>query len=259
MARQPKPEEPKKGAPEFMSTYGDMVTLLLCFFVLLFAMSTVDAKKYEQITAALAGTPISVIQAAGSEGILEMLGKGIMEMPDVVKTGPAGEADEDGKGNVAKQEMAQMAADFQTYMAENNLTDKVEIIQADQYIQLRFESGMFFDLGRAILKQEAMDTLDKISDELRKYPDCDIRIEGHTDNLPISTIQFPNNLYLSNARAAEAGIYLIDYQGIDPYRVSTQGFGEYRPIDTNDTTEGRSRNRRVEIKIMSREYSGSTE
>jgi len=247
-----KEEEVKKGLDEWMGTYGDMVTLLLCFFVLLFAMSSVDAAKFEQIAASFSSANRITITESASTSILDALGNGIVAMPMV--QGDAKEENEEVKEAV--EELVKMSSDFKTYFAENNLQDKVEIEQNEQNITLSFKDGILFDSGKADLKPEALGALNIVANELAKYPENDVKIEGHADNRPINTPRFPNNWYLSAARAISVAMYFTNTKGFSPERISAEGFGEFRPKVSNDTPENRSINRRVEIKILSKYFSG---
>ncbi len=262
MAVKKKPEEVKKGAPEYMNTYGDMVTLLLCFFVLLYSMSSLDVSKFQAMAQSFSRT-ISIIEAGGGNGVSNLLGNGVMEMPslessilDAPETKDNTEQNE--KQTEATNELKEMSSDFQTYFAENNLQENVQVEVFDQYLRIRFGDGILFDSGKANIKPEAIPILNMVANELLKYPESEFKIEGHTDNIPINTPLFQNNWWLSSARAISVGLFFIDEMGITPTRVSMEGFGEYRPIETNATPEGRSKNRRVEIKIMSKFYSNVT-
>lgn len=234
-----------------MGTYGDMVTLLLCFFVLLFAMSTIDAEKFRQVAASFSSVSQITIMESASTSILDALGNGIIEMPQV--QGDAKEDNEDMKK--AEEELVKMASDFKTYFAQNNLQEKVQIEQNEQYITLNFRDGILFDSGKAELKPEALGALNVVANELAKYPENNVKIEGHADNKPINTSKYPNNWYLSSARAISVAMYFTDTKGFSPERISAEGFGEFRPKVPNDTPENRSINRRVEIKILSKYYS----
>lgn len=247
MAKKEKKIEIKQGLAEWMGTYGDMVTLLLCFFVLLFASSSVDAEKFKQIASSFSNNQISVMPEQ-TAGMLEALGNGIIEMPKV-------EGNSDKKfENKEKEELDNMAENFKTYFAENNLENKVELEQNDRYITLNFKDGILFESGSSDLKPEAINILSQVADELLKYPENNIKIEGHTDNRPINTPRFPNNWYLSAARAISVATYFTDNKGFSPDRISTEGYGEYNPKAPNDTPENRAINRRVEIKVISKYY-----
>ncbi len=260
MAAKRKPEEPKKGAPEFMSTYGDLVTLLLCFFVLLYSMSTLDVVKFQQVAASMAN---SVIDAGGGAGISNLLGSGIMDMPNIDKSINDSKENfqtrQDNTANIAAQEeLKQMSSDFKTYFAQNNVSDKVDVEVFDQYIKINLKDGVLFDSGKANIRPDAISILNIIAGELQNYPGSDFRIEGHTDNSPINTVQFPSNLHLSAIRAINVGLFFVEEKGISRGRIGIEGFGEDRPIASNDTPEGRAQNRRVEIKVLSSYYSNSS-
>ncbi len=247
MAKRKEPEV-KKGLDEWMDTYGDMVTLLLCFFVLLFSMATIDAAKFAQVAASFSSVNRITIMESASSSILESLGNGIVQMPQA-----QGEASEDNEEkDKATEELVKMASDFKTYFAQQNLQDKIDVEQNEQYITLNFKDGILFDSGKAELKAEALGALDIVSNELAKYPENNVKIEGHADNMPINTPRYPNNWYLSAARAISVAMYFTETKGFSPERISAEGYGEFRPRVPNDTPENRSINRRVEIKILSK-------
>lgn len=248
MAKNKKSEDVKKGLPAWMGTYGDMVTLLLCFFVLMFASSSVDAGKFEQIAASFSKQ--TIIDTASLDGFTDALGNGIIEMPQV-----KGESDKEYELiQEGASELSKLASDFKTYFAENNMQNSIEIETNEQYLTLSFNDGILFDSGKADIKEEATPVLTMIAEELLKYPENNIKIEGHTDNVPINTEKYPNNWYLSAARAISVAIFFTDL-GFEPNRISTEGYGEYNPKVPNDTPENRSINRRVEIKIINKYYS----
>ena len=245
-------EEAKGGCPDWLATYGDLVTLLLCFFVLLFASSTIDAKKFEMIASSLSGSETTLVQNGGT-GISDMLGSGIMDLPATNETLTNAKDKYEKLQQESKDKMENLASDFKTYFAENDMSASVSVEYGDNYVTLKLEDNILFDSGQAALKSdEAGELLSKISEMLKAFPDCEIKIEGHTDNVPISTVMFPNNLYLSSARANEVAIYFMDTLGYDPFRIETSGFGDTRPVDTNLTPEGRAKNRRVELKITTK-------
>ena len=247
MAKRKAPEG-KKGLDEWMGTYGDMVTLLLCFFVLLFSMATIDAAKFAQVAASFSSSNKITIMQSSSSSILDSLGNGIVQMPEA-----KGESKEENeKREEATEELVKMASDFKTYFAQQNLQDRIEVEQNEQYITLNFKDGILFDSGKAELKTEALSALEIVANELAKYPENNVKVEGHADNMPINTPRYPNNWYLSAARAISVAMYFTDTKGFSPERISAEGFGEFRPKVSNDTPENRSINRRVEIKILSK-------
>ncbi|NLK20767.1 MAG: OmpA family protein [Epulopiscium sp.] len=257
MARKRTEDEVKAGAPEWMNTYGDMVTLLLTFFILLFSMSTVDIAKFRAFINSMEGS-IGILAGGSTIGDGSEVGNGINQLPDLEKFL------EETTKQVEMQsieELKKMHADFKTYIKENNLEGKIAAQLSDYYVTLTFDDGVLFDSGQANLKPSAVDILDKLGVQLSKYPNNRIRFEGHTDNRPINTAQFPSNWELSAARAIAVAKYYINELKFNPKQFSTEGFGEYVPIANNATPEGRAKNRRVEIKILSEyaSYSGINE
>ncbi len=238
-----KQEEQKGGLPPWMGTYGDLVTLLLCFFILLFAMSSVDAAKFEAMAESF-NPNITIISSGGSEGVNDSVGSGIDSLPNVDKN------INNSKENYKKmqEELNQMASEFKTYFAENNFSKNVDVNVVDNMVQISFKDGILFAPGQATLSSEAKEALAGVVGQLGEYPNSTINIEGHTDNVPIHNAQFPSNMYLSADRAI-AVYEFFQNKGIAPERMSAQGYAEYKPIAANDTPENRAKNRRVEIYV----------
>ena len=244
----------KKSSPEWMTTYSDMVSLLLCFFVLLFAMSSINEEKFKAMAEAFAGK--QSLLPGGSSGIIgQGSNSGILpDFPISVPSDSEGEGGETADKESPHKELfenfdiSRIVSDFQTYLAHEDISAGITVEQAGEYLRIRFPDGLLFDSGQADLKPEASAILDVIIEELDIYPNTEIRIEGHTDNVPISTPRFPDNIYLSSARADTVFLYFIS-KGVDPVRLSAEGKSEYWPIADNSTAEGRAQNRRVEIKV----------
>lgn len=216
-----------------------MVTLLLAFFVLLFAFSEVDVQRFRAI--------LSAFQA--SIGVLDG-GRTVMEMrPDMMGSGAWDLRDVDFYRPELEAQLRAVYTQVQDFVQERGLDIALTVELEERGVTLRFQEGVLFDLGRADIKPEARRFLDEISSLLAALPNP-IRIEGHTDNLPIRTERFPSNWELSTARATNVTRYLIEQHGLDPHRLSAAGYGEYRPLVDNDTPENRARNRRVDIVLL---------
>lgn len=273
-----KPEEPK-GAAAWMSTFADLMNLLLCFFVMLFSMSTLDAQKFEMIAASLSDS-FSIFSGGATalgEGVL--ISNGVSQLNELDQyMNSMGKAAEDSDiddvldqenhdtfnqyesqedvesavvedilaRNLAKSE--EMVEVIEEILQEQNLMDDVDIDFTSQYVELTLNGALLFDSGRADVKEAAKPVLDKVGVILQKYSDSEIEIEGHTDNVPISG-RYADNNELSSARALSVFNYLIEHTNLDPALVKHTGRGEYIPVDDNSTPEGRAKNRRVEIKI----------
>lgn len=240
-------DEPKAGAPEWMTTYGDMVTLLLCFFVLLFSFSTIDAQKFQAIMQSF----------QGSLGILDS-GTAIITPDDFIT-----EAMKDDLTTDQKQELEdfrKLEETLEQYLENYDLQSDILITQENAGLVLRFQDNVLFDPGKAELKPRSKEILEDISVFLQN-PDFlkkSIRIEGHTDTVKVNPSSiYPTNWELSTGRAANVVRYLIEDLDLAPERFSIAGYGEYRPIAPNDTAENKSKNRRVDIVILRSIYTTS--
>ncbi len=246
MKRQKSQDEQKQGLPEWMGTYGDMVTLLLTFFVMLFAMSTVNEQKFEQIVNSIQGS-LGIQMQGKSINDDALVADGIdnaLELNEMIENmNPENNDNED---------MQELFVQIQNYINENNLGDSVVISQEEPGLLIRFKENVLFDSGKADLKSGAKDILDDISEILKAF-DKHIRVEGHTDNVPIHNREFPSNWELSARRAANVVRYFIEGNKIEPTRLSLSGYGEYHPVADNSTLEGRQKNRRVDVVIL-KEY-----
>ncbi len=240
-----KEDEPKKGAPAYMNTYGDMMTLLLCFFVLLFASSTVDAAKFEAIVQSFKER-ISIFD--GGETIrtdTNSMKNGMSQYPEQDQIASMQEA------AMIDQTLTQTQKELSGYIKAKDLEDQITVERTGDEIVMRFSDVLLFESGRAEIKAGAIPALSTIGDQLKDYMEqgYSLNIEGHTDNMPIRTSQFPSNWYLSSARAIAVASFYIDEMGFDRTKVACTGSGEFKPIASNDSAEGRAKNRRVEIKL----------
>ena len=233
MARKKAEEEVKKGAPEWMATYGDMVTLLLCFFVLLFAMSSVDSQKYKAVVQSLSGA-LGVLDS-GTTVTLDPL---VNNYPSDSPTDTPTDA----------QEFGEMQEELQKILEESELNGQIKLEINERGLLIRFMDSVLFDSGKADLTPGAAQIIDKVS-AIIKDSDKKIAIEGHTDDIPISTYKFPSNWELSTTRAVNVVKYMIN-NGIDPVRLSAAGYADQHPISDNKTVDGRKNNRRVDMVIL---------
>ncbi|MFW5960034.1 MAG: OmpA family protein [Chitinivibrionales bacterium] len=233
MAVKKKKKESKKGAPEYMTTYGDMMTLLLCFFVLLLAMSTIDEKKF--MVAA------SSFQNAFSGVLKELPTIPVHENIMMPRMG----GDEQNK-HMAVESARRIRKAIEKH---DKLKDAVKVKVTDSGIAIKISDPVGFDQGKAEIKPAFEKILQEVADVIRENKDTEIRIEGHTDDTPISTAKYPSNWELSSARAIRVVKYLYRNYNIDPKRMSGVGYGEYRPLVSNTSPENRKKNRRIEIYV----------
>ena len=264
-----KEDPPPAGAPAWQSTFADLMNLLLCFFVLLFSMSNMDAEKFEALAASFSNT-FSIFSGGGSsfdDGLLISNGMSQLNQLDNYITNVGAAANTETIDNEFKEEVdeeeslaakmeeeglkesEQMAERIEEALAEVGKEREVDVSFTSQYVLLTLKGSVLFDSGKADLKQEAMPTIAQIGVILERYGLFGIEIEGHTDNVPMNGGKYENNDVLSSYRALSLFNYLTQNTSIDPASIKHSGRGEYAPIADNSTPEGRSKNRRIEIKV----------
>ena len=370
-----KAEDPPKGSPAWMATFSDLMNLLLCFFVLLFSMSSVDANKWEEVVVSMTsafsvfdvgfsaigdGSLVGVgttqlsnldeyysslgqkseetgedLRASGKSEIDDavknmLVSKGVEEdiIDELSKTGEVtiemlADMYEEGKldesllkllaalgmidvdlldqlmqsdlmekmledGTIDEElieqlkalaemqaaadnqkgpsditdikdlasaagmiETAEMYRDVTEISELYNLNEQISLAIDEEgaYIEFIIPGSILFQSGSATLKEECKPLLAKVGDILNLYPDNYVDVIGHTDNVPINNASFSSNDILSSARAISAAQFIVKNNGLDVTRIGWTGRGEYEPVDTNETSEGRARNRRVEIRL----------
>lgn len=267
MARQKKEEAPK-GSPAWMATFSDLMNLLLCFFVLLFSMSTVDAEKFEMVIASLQSS-FSILPSGGSSiGDGQMISSGVSQLQQLdiyyneLANSETSEDTDNSSSDVTESyeaqalaESEQMAEQVQNLVAQYGIQDDVEIDFNAEYVLLNMNGAILFESGKSEIKTEAFPLMDKIGKILDNYQDNMIEIEGHTDNVPIHSSRYEDNNVLSMYRALYVADYLRSVTSLKDSYIKSSGRGDYVPIADNSTPEGRARNRRVEIKIYNSYYS----
>jgi chemotaxis protein MotB len=230
MARARKQGEQKAGAPAYMLTWGDMCTLLLCFFVMLLAMSTIDPAKFN--------VAASSFQNAFS-GVLESF-PSILITQDVLIPKMGGDEQN-------KRLAIDAARRIRKAVKTENLQEAIKVKVTESGIAIKVADPIGFDIGEADIKPELVGPLNKIAEIIGQVSGTLIRVEGHTDDIPIHTRKFPSNWELSAARALNVVKFLAEKGNISPARLSAIGYGEYRPLVPNTTEANKMKNRRIEI------------
>lgn len=202
-----------------------MITLLLGLFIILYAISNIDVEKYKKVTAALG-------DVFGNKGK-------IVGLENVNVTN-------------ALTPNARLKKDLSSLVAEYNYDNSIRFEENKRGVVIHILDNLLFASGNADLSKSSVIVLHRLANILKKLPN-DLRIEGHTDNVPINSKEFPSNWHLSVARALNTAYYLISKEGLSPDRVSIVGYSEYKPIASNDTPEGRIMNRRVDIVVINKE------
>lgn len=226
------------GMMRWLLTYSDLITLMMAFFVVMYAMSSVDKKKYETLSATL--RQALHVEGSGNSVIADQLGQAQMETP----------SPNDLQALKAKEDAEyQQIIDKVKNTANSEEMGSVVFIIDERGLVISFLDTLLFDLGHADLRQNALSVLDRVAAAVKNSAKI-IRVEGHTDDLPIATLQYPSNWNLSAARAITVTSYFITQHAIDPRRLSATGYGEYRPIVPNINEENRKKNRRVDIVVL---------
>lgn len=214
------------GSMRWLLTYADMITLLLAFFVIMYAISRVDAKKYESLAASLqgafAGSPPVRAQGTPAERV--------PPKPDLV---------------------FDIVERLRERLGEDLAAGRVQIERTPTAVVLRFPDAILFERGKADLRLGARQILDRVAGVVHGLSNP-IEAEGHTDTLPIRSAQFPSNWELSVARATAVVRYLVETHAVSPLRIAARGVGEHKPLFPNDAVRGEPRNRRVELRIAAR-------
>lgn len=261
MARKRKEDAPK-GSPAWMSTFSDLMNLLLCFFVLLYSMSSVDEEKFQEVIASLQST-ISILPAGGAAiGEGELISSGVRQlefMDDYYNELANSQSKDETQGGTNsiydayhEQELSQseqMAEQIGEAIKAAGIQDLVEVDFNAEYVQLSLSGAILFDSGRAEILKDAYPIVNKICAILEGYTENVIEIEGHTDNVPMKNGLYEDNDVLSMYRALSVANYIRETTSLEKGHIKSSGRGEYCPIADNTTSEGRARNRRVEIKI----------
>ncbi len=246
------------GCPAWLATYGDMVTLVLTFFILLFSFSEIDKSKWQQVVMSLSGGSSVFNQAMPIPPSENLLPRGVNFNPvdtrEPEDTPPPEEVEQQDPADAEAQEKIneefdKLYQEIMAYVTSNQLEGLMDVDREDGYVILSFKEKMLFASGRAELNEEAMSFLQQIFMMLEGSQDSYrlLRIEGHTDNVPIRNANYEDNWDLSMARAGSVLRFISDGTMIDETKFFAGGYGETRPIDSNETEEGKARNRRVDI------------
>lgn len=270
MARNRRSEDAPQGSPAWMATFSDLMNLLLCFFVLLFAMSSVDQEKFEELVVSLSAS--FGIMEGGSSSVIEgtKISTGVAELNDLdsyyenLGLNSEGDAEEindkdaEFDGETVLEEVQKEGAEQSEKMAEeikeqseqSGISEQLQIDFTSQYVQLTLNGALLFDSAQASIRSDAVSLVDKVGDILKNYGGNMIEITGYTDSVPLlDDPKYDDNWDLSSGRAKSVLMYLVKNKGMDISKMKASGRGENNPIASNDTAEGRAQNRRVEIKI----------
>lgn len=232
MARKKKHEE-HENHERWLVSYADFITLLFAFFTSMYAISSVNEGKFRVLSESLAIAFNPTLFTSSR----------VMEGPRFVK---------EQRSHIEQPSTALSSSNYQkiqSALKKLESDNRLALVVDEQRITIRLTESSLFEGGTDKLLPEAHPVLDEIAIVLKDLPNS-LRVEGHTDNIPVRTAQFPSNWDLSSARAIRILKYFFERHGFDPSKLSAAGYGEFRPVETNDTPVGRAKNRRVDIMVM---------
>lgn len=234
----------KSNLERWLLTYSDLITLLLIFFVVMYSLSSLNAKKFQEIAMSLS------LAMGGGQSLMNEPGASLVPGISGSSLGEDVQAAIDTK---EISDLEKIRQELQAYIDENGLNDRVSVTLEERGVVLSFKDVALFPLGSAELTGDARELINKTGQILKKAPQY-IRVEGHTDNLPINTSQYPSNWELSVTRSTRVVQELIRELDFHPERLSAAGYGEFRPKSPNDTPQNRQQNRRVDIVVLKSKY-----
>jgi len=252
MARRKRQEE-QENNERWLVSYADFITLLFAFFVVMYSISSINEGKYRVLSDTLTNAFVTPAQSLNPVQIGEQVRSPIPQpgefaAPEPVAVQPVEGVTDESDDSALARIQANLNLALEPFIDQ----ELVKVTRTDRGIEVEMKNDMLFKSGSASLSQIAFKALRDIAALIKSVPNK-INVEGHTDNVPIKTITFPSNWELSAARAASV-VHVLAKLGIEPPRMAATGYGEYQPIEENDSEEGRQSNRRVALVIMAGEY-----
>jgi len=261
MARKKKKPEEHENHERWLVSYADFITLLFAFFVVMYALSSVNEGKYRVLSDSLiaafssapksfnpvqVGDPIKaphdiMLNLRPRPSAIEAIRMPIREQVQINTSG--------GFSSTENKKIDKIASKLEMALGKLIERDLINVRKTDDWLEVEIKSSILYGSGSALLQSTAIPVLTEIARIIRDVPNA-VRVEGFTDNVPIETAHYPSNWELSAGRAASV-VHLFSDEGVDPFRLSAVGYAEYRPKESNSTPQGREQNRRVAIVILS--------
>ncbi|MED4403700.1 flagellar motor protein MotB [Metabacillus fastidiosus] len=225
--------------------YADLLTLLLALFIVLFSMSSLDAQKFQQLARAFNS------EFSGGTGVLEFPSPTPNQKMEQLNKQEQEEKEEEKKLDAKEQEeLKEVQQKINEYITNNNLNADLKTTLTDEGLLVTILNDIFFDSGKSFVRKKDEQLAREISELLVMNPPRNIIISGHTDNIPISNSEFDSNWELSVMRAVNFMKIVMENDKLNSEHFSAKGFGEFKPVASNDTEAGRQKNRRVEVLIL---------
>ncbi|MBW4085171.1 flagellar motor protein MotB [Paenibacillus sp. S150] len=260
MSKKTRHEEHEEHADEsWLLPYSDLMTLLVALFLVMYAMSATDAKKFEEMSQAFSSA------LSGGGGVLEyksdaptskQLDQGKADKMDNVVAPNTGKSEIARLKQQEQEDLENLKQQFDQYIQNNGMTDLLSTKLNQSQLMITISDNALFASGQAVVKDDSRQLAKSISTMLQQFPDYEVLVQGHTDNIPISNSSYSSNWDLSVDRALQFMKILLLNPYLNPVKFSPIGYGEYHPIADNSTAAGRAQNRRVEISIL-RKYQDS--
>ena len=238
--------------------YSDLMTLLLAVFIVLFAVSKLDAQKAQQMSEVFSGTMMDKSYAAGNGSGSGNGGNRLGQGQGGLQISSPSNAESQNAlegffGEIELKKLEDLKTEIDTRLHTDGMDQSITTRIDMRGLVVRLNNAIFFDSGSAEIKQKNEDTLIGVAN-LLKATDNYIRIEGHTDNVPVRHSGYPSNWELSTARAVNVVKLFINQSNFSPERLIAVGYGEFKPVADNSTEEGRAKNRRIDIIVLSEKY-----
>jgi chemotaxis protein MotB len=249
-------KEPEKHVnhERWLVSYADFITLLFAVFVTLYAMSQSDKKKVEEVMASIQQS-FGMVQAGAPSPKMNVLPSSQMNItpslrPEIAIVPGTKSVRGQIKTRADEKDFRQIKSSIEAYLVKQGAQNKVSLTITRRGLIVSLKEAGFFDSGQSQIKPSAYELINTIAEAMSQYNNP-LRLEGHTDNIPISSAQFPSNWELSTARAVNGLKYLIKHFDVDPDKISATGYAEFRPLADNATPDGRAKNRRVDLVMLS--------
>ena len=248
-------KEPEKHVnhERWLVSYADFITLLFAVFVTLYAMSQSDKKKVEEVMQSIQQS-FGMVQSGAPSPKMNVLPSKQLSIspslkPEIAVVPGSRTARGQFKTRADEKDFRQIKSSIEAYLVKQGAQNKVSLTITRRGLIVSLKEAGFFESGHAQIKPVAYELINTIAESMAQYNNP-LRLEGHTDNVPINSAQFPSNWELSTARAVNGLKYLISHFDVDPDKISATGYAEFRPLADNNTPEGRSKNRRVDLVML---------